>query len=100
MHNGYAQAEGVDNLDGVPATGCLVSFGSPKFKGGVGGYARYVAICPPLDHARASGSPAATRRCPSSAAPLHWDPTSATASADHFRRAPTRPRRRWRRLGA
>ena len=24
MHNGYAQAEGVANLDQVPATGCLV----------------------------------------------------------------------------
>ena len=47
MHNGYAQAEGVANLDGVPAKGCLVSFGFPKFKGGVGGYARYVAVCPP-----------------------------------------------------
>ena len=47
MHNGYAQAEGVNNLGGVPATGCLVSFGFPKFKGGLGGYARYVAICPP-----------------------------------------------------
>ena len=47
MHHGYAQAEGVDNLESVPATGCLVSFGSPKFGGGLGGYARYVAICPP-----------------------------------------------------
>jgi kynurenine formamidase len=47
MHHGYAQAEGVDHLQGVPATGCLVSFGSPKFAGGLGGYARYVAICPP-----------------------------------------------------
>jgi kynurenine formamidase len=47
MHNGYTQAEGVANLDGVPETGCLVSIGYPKFKGGLGGYARYVAICPP-----------------------------------------------------
>jgi hypothetical protein len=47
MHNGFAQAEGVANLEGVPETGCLVSFGFPKFKGGLGGYARYVAICPP-----------------------------------------------------
>ena len=47
MHHGYAQAEGVDNLKGVPAMDCLVSFGSPKFAGGLGGYARYVAICPP-----------------------------------------------------
>lgn len=45
MHNGYAQAEGVANLDQVPETGCLVTIGYPKFKGGVGGYARYVAIC-------------------------------------------------------
>lgn len=46
MHHGYAQAEGVANLDKVPATGCLVNIGFPKFKGGLGGYARYVAICP------------------------------------------------------
>ena len=47
MHHGYAQAEGVANLAGVPATGCLVNIGYPKFRGGLGGYARYVAICPP-----------------------------------------------------
>ena len=47
MHNGYTQAEGVDNLDAVPETGCLISIGFPKFGGGVGGYARYIAICPP-----------------------------------------------------
>ena len=47
MHNGYTQAEGVNNLSAVPETGCLVSIGFPKFGGGVGGYARYIAICPP-----------------------------------------------------
>jgi kynurenine formamidase len=47
MHNGYAQAEGVANLDQVPETGALVIIGYPKFGGGLGGYARYVAICPP-----------------------------------------------------
>jgi kynurenine formamidase len=46
MHHGYAQAEGVANLDQVPETGCLVTIGYPKFQGGLGGYARYVAICP------------------------------------------------------
>jgi len=46
MHNGYAQAEGVANLDQVAETGCLVAMGYPKFQGGLGGYARYVAICP------------------------------------------------------
>jgi kynurenine formamidase len=47
MHHGYTQAEGVAHLDRVAETGCLVTIGYPKFKGGVGGYARYVAICPP-----------------------------------------------------
>ena len=47
MHHGYAQAEGVAHLDEVAETGCLVTIGYPKFGGGTGGYARYVAICPP-----------------------------------------------------
>ena len=47
MHHGYTQAEGVDNLEQVPETGCLVNIGYPRFKGGTGGYARFVAICPP-----------------------------------------------------
>lgn len=47
MHNGYTQAEGVAHLDQVPEKGCLVTIGYPKFKGGLGGIARYVAICPP-----------------------------------------------------
>lgn len=45
MHNGYAQAEGVANLDKVAETGCLIAIGYPKFAGGLGGYARYIAIC-------------------------------------------------------
>src|SRR5258708_40371113 len=47
MHNGYTQAEGVANLDQVSETGCLIAIGYPKFQGGLGAYARYVAICPP-----------------------------------------------------
>ena len=47
MHHGYTQAEGVAHLDEVPETGALVTIGYPKFKGGLGGYARYIAICPP-----------------------------------------------------
>lgn len=46
LHNGYAQAEGVANLDLVPEKGALVAIGFPRFQGGTGGYARYVAICP------------------------------------------------------
>jgi kynurenine formamidase len=47
MHHGYTQAEGVAHLDEVAETGCLVTIGYPKFGGGTGGYARYIAICPP-----------------------------------------------------
>jgi len=47
MHHGYAQAEGVANLDKVPETGALVIIGYPKFGGGLGGYARFIAVCPP-----------------------------------------------------
>ena len=46
MHHGYTQAEGVANLDKVPETGCLITIGYPKFAGGLGGYARLIAICP------------------------------------------------------
>jgi kynurenine formamidase len=46
MHHGFAQAEGVANLDKVPPTGCLLEMGYPKFGGGLGGYARFIAICP------------------------------------------------------
>ena len=72
MHNGYAQAEGVANLDGVPATGCLVSFGFPKFKGGVGGYARYIAICPPGTKKGVKAS-RADAPLPEFSSDLHWD---------------------------
>ncbi|MEP6789297.1 MAG: cyclase family protein, partial [Acidobacteriota bacterium] len=47
MHHGYTQAEGVANLDQVPEKGALVAIGFPKLQGGTGGYARYIAICPP-----------------------------------------------------
>ena len=73
MHNGYAQAEGVNNLEGVPATGCLVSFGFPKFKGGLGGYARYVAICPPGSTRKGVRPSRADAPLPEYPAPLHWD---------------------------
>jgi kynurenine formamidase len=46
MNNGYMQAEGVANLDQVPATGALVAIGFPRFKGGTGGFASFTAICP------------------------------------------------------
>ncbi len=73
MHHGYTQAEGVAHLDEVPPTGCLVAIGFPKLKGGTGGYARYIAICPPswkygVTIAEAPGAP-----LPRSDHVLHWD---------------------------
>jgi kynurenine formamidase len=74
MHHGYTQAEGVGDLKGVPAVGCLVSMGFPKFKGGLGGYARYVAICPPASTGRGERISSADAPLPASDRPLHWDP--------------------------
>jgi kynurenine formamidase len=72
MHNGYAQAEGVANLDKVPETGALVIIGYPKFGGGLGGYARYVAVCPPdWPHGISIGHQDAP--LPKSDKPLHYD---------------------------
>ena len=63
MHHGYTQAEGVDEpRRACPATGCLVDIGYPKFRGGLGGYARYVAICPPKTKKGVKIS-SRTRRC-------------------------------------
>ena len=73
MHHGYMQAEGVANLYHVPATGCLVDIGFPKFRGGLGGYARFVAICPP--GSTPAGSKPGPRDAPLGryANDLHWD---------------------------
>ncbi len=46
MHNHFAQAEGVANLDQVPEAGALIAIGFAKPLGGTGGYARYIAIAP------------------------------------------------------
>jgi kynurenine formamidase len=46
MHNHFAQAEGVANLDQVPESGALIVIGFAKPLGGTGGYARYVAVAP------------------------------------------------------
>ena len=45
-HN-FCQAEGMKNLDKVPEAGALIVIGFAKPEGGTGGYARYIAICPP-----------------------------------------------------
>jgi kynurenine formamidase len=73
LHNGYAQAEGVTNLDQVPEKGALVAIGYPKFEGGLGGYARYIAICPPNWKYGVSVNEIPEAPLPKSDQLLHWD---------------------------
>jgi kynurenine formamidase len=73
MHNGYTQAEGVAHLDQVPETGCLVTIGFPKFQGGVGGYARFIAICPPDWPQGVAIGQVAESPLAKSDKPLQWD---------------------------
>ena len=74
LRNGYTQAEGVTNLDKVPEKGALLAIGFPKLQGGTGGYARYIAICPPdWKYGVAVGElPEAPMARYDKA--LHWDP--------------------------
>ena len=72
MHHGYTQAEGVANLDMVPETGALVAIGFPKLKGGTGGYARYIAICP-TDWKYGVNIGPADAPLPRFRRELHWD---------------------------
>jgi kynurenine formamidase len=73
LHNGYAQAEGVANLGQVPETGCLVTIGYPKFASGLGGYARYIAICPGDWKYGVSVGEVAEAPLPKSDKILRWD---------------------------
>ena len=73
MHNGFAQAEGVADLSGVPATGCLVNMGFPRFGGGVGGFVRFVAICPPDTERGVSIGEVPEAPLQTYSTPLHWD---------------------------
>jgi len=80
MHHGYAQAEGVANLDQVPESGCLVTIGYPKFKGGLGGYARYVAICPADSEHGISVGEVPEAPLAKSKNRLRWDPALGARS--------------------
>ncbi len=75
MHNGYTQAEGVANLDQVPEAGALVIIGYPKLGGGLGGYARYIAVCPP-DWPYGATIGAGDAPLPKSDKLLHYDAAS------------------------
>jgi kynurenine formamidase len=73
LRNGYTQAEGVTNLDRVPEAGALVLIGYPKFKGGTGGYARFIAVCPPDWRYGVSVGEVPESPLAKQATPLHWD---------------------------
>jgi kynurenine formamidase len=73
LRHGYTQAEGVANLDQVPETGALVSIGFAKLGGGTGGYARYIAICPPDWKYGVSVGEVPDSPLAKAARPLHWD---------------------------
>ncbi|KAJ2285022.1 hypothetical protein IWW55_007379, partial [Coemansia sp. RSA 2706] len=73
LTHGYAQAEGVTNLHLVPPTGCLLSTGFPKFRGGTGNYVRYVAICPPDWPQGVLPGSTPEAPLPEYAAPALWD---------------------------
>ncbi|MBD2435397.1 cyclase family protein [Nostoc sp. FACHB-110] len=73
LQNGYTQAEGVTNLEQVPETGALVVIGYPKFQGGLGGYARYIAICPPNWKYGVSVGKIPESPLQKADKPLHWD---------------------------
>jgi kynurenine formamidase len=75
LNNGYTQAEGVANLDQVPETGALVAMGFPKFQGGVGGYARFIAICPPDWPYGVSVGEVPESPLAKASRPLRWDTT-------------------------
>jgi len=73
LTNGYTQGEGINNLDKVPEKGALVTIGYPRLQGGTGGYARYIAICPPDWKFGISVGEVPESPLPRSSKPLHWN---------------------------
>ncbi|KAJ2637050.1 hypothetical protein GGF40_002619 [Coemansia sp. RSA 1286] len=82
LKHGYAQAEGVTNLHLVPATGCLLSTGFPKFVGGAGNYVRYVAICQPSWEYGVAPGKTPEAPLPQYSAPLVWNEQKGHRSRD------------------
>ncbi|ODT56338.1 cyclase [bacterium SCN 62-11] len=73
LRNGYTQAEGVAHLDQIPPKGALLLTGFPKFRGGLGGYARFVAVCPSDWKYGVRVDPKADSPLPRQSRPLRWD---------------------------
>lgn len=51
----------------------MVTIGYPKFQGGTGGYARYIAICPPDWKYGVSVGQVPEAPLPRANKPLRWD---------------------------
>lgn len=73
LRNGYTQAEGVAHLDQVPPKGALLLTGFPKFRGGLGGYARFVAVCPADWKYGVRANAETDSPLPRQAKPLRWN---------------------------
>lgn len=73
LRNGYTQAEGVAHLDQIPPRGALLLTGFPKFRGGLGGYARFVAICPANWKYGVRPNQKTDSPLPRQRQPLRWD---------------------------
>jgi kynurenine formamidase len=80
LTNGYTQAEGVTNLDQVPETGALLAIGFAKLKGGLGGYARFIAICPPDWKHGVTITETPDSPLMKQPTPLRWDPAAGFRS--------------------
>lgn len=82
LNNGYMQVEGVANLDQVPEVGALVTIGFPKFRGGTGGLASIVAICPgDWRHGERRGD-RLDAPFPPYDSPLTWNATTGTRTRE------------------
>ncbi|HVH86535.1 MAG TPA: hypothetical protein VM912_07400 [Terriglobales bacterium] len=57
----------------MPEKGALVAIGFPKLQGGTGGYARYIAICPPDWKYGVSVGDVPEAPMDKYDKPLHWD---------------------------
>ena len=73
LRHGYTQAEGMAHLDQIPPRGALLITGFPKFRGGTGGYARFVAVCPADWKFGVKVDPLKDSPLPRQSHPLRWD---------------------------
>ena len=82
LRHGYTQAEGVANLDQVAETGCLVAIGFPKIQGGLGGFARFIALCPADWKYGVAVGEVPDAPLPKSSKPLRWNAERGVRTRD------------------